>query len=90
MALFATLKDGFDFGIQRDVRLRKAVDEITLAGMLRGSGLQGEMEKAADVIVLVKDAKHAFGFLTGEPKGSQGQRTSEAAGELAISFDQVT
>jgi hypothetical protein len=83
------LQDGFDFGVQGDVRLRETVDVITPAGTVGSGGFESEMEKAADVIVLVKDAKEALGFLRGESKSGQRQRASEAAGELAIFFEDV-
>lgn len=51
-----SLENGFDFGVDRDVGCRNAVDGELLAGGL------GEVEKAADVIVLVVTRKNALGF----------------------------
>ena len=54
-----SLEDGLDFGVEGDVRLRKAIDAISLGGGIGSGGLQRETEEAADVIILVKDSKNA-------------------------------
>ena len=57
--LIRKLKDGFDFGVEGYVRLGKSIDAISLGGGLGRGRLQRETEKAADVIILVKDSKNA-------------------------------
>ena len=68
---FPRLKYGVDFGIERQVRLRKAIDAISLGGALRDGRLQREMKEPADVIILVEDAEDALGFFDGEPESDQ-------------------
>ena len=53
----STLEDGFDFGIDGDVSGGEAVDGVALGGRLFG-----EMEKAADVVVLVEAGKETLGL----------------------------
>ena len=59
------LEDGFDFGVDRDVRGGNAID-----GILRPSGF-GKMEEAADVVVLVVAGEQPLGFGGGEGKGGE-------------------
>jgi len=70
------------------VRLWKAADAIASNGILRG-GLQRETEKAADVIILVKDAEDALCLLGREFESSQGHGMSEAACELPVFLDHI-
>ena len=59
----STLQDGFDFGIDGDVGGGEAVDGVTLGGRLFG-----EVEKTADVIVLVEAGEEAFGVFDRKTK----------------------
>ena len=65
--------------------LREAVD---LVGAFRGhSRVECEVEKAADVVILVENAKRAFGFVARKSEIGQGERGSEAWGQLAVFID---
>jgi len=71
------------------VRLREAIDAIDPLGALLAGRFERKMEKTADVIILIEEAKDALGFLGRKPKACEGQRASEAARELAVFFDDI-
>ena len=73
-----SLENGFDFRVERKVGLREAVD---LVGVFRReSRVECEVEKAADVVILVENAKGAFGFVARKSEIGQRERGSEAWG----------
>jgi len=53
----AESEDGFDFGVEGDMGSREAVDGEA------GAVEFGEVEEAADVVVLVEAGEEALGFL---------------------------
>ena len=59
----STLQDGFDFRIDRNVGGGEAVDGVNLGGRLFG-----EMEKTADVVVLVETGEEALGLFDRKTK----------------------
>src|SRR2546426_12604261 len=77
-------KDGLDFGVEGDVGGGDSVDREFFAGCFR------ELEKAADVIVLVVTGEEACRFRLGQTEGGKRHRLSEFAGERTISTDQIT
>src|SRR5712691_8908951 len=74
-------KDGLDFGVEGDVCGGDAVDGEFLAGGF------GEMEKAADMVVLVVAGEKPFGFRSRELKRGEGDRGAEGSGERAVAAD---
>jgi hypothetical protein len=75
-------KDGFDFGVEGDVGGGEAVD-----GEFGANGF-GEMEEAADVVVLVIAGEEAFGFLEGEAEGGERDGLAEVGGVGAVEADE--
>jgi hypothetical protein len=75
-------EDRFDFGVEGDVGGAEAVD-----GEFGASGF-GEMEEAADVVVLVIAGEEAFGFLEGEAEGGEGDGLAEVGGVGAVEADE--
>jgi hypothetical protein len=75
-------EDGFDFGVERDVGGGKAVDRKF------GAGGFGEMEEAADVVVLVIAGEEAFGFLKGEAEGGERDGLAKVGGVGAVETDE--
>ena len=57
------LEDGFDFGIDGDVRGGKTVDGVAL-----GAGFFGEIEKTTDVVVLVEAGEETVCFFDRKTK----------------------
>jgi hypothetical protein len=78
----AESEDGFDFGVEGDVGGGEAVD-----GKF-GAGGFGEMEEAADVVVLVIAGEEAFGFLEGEAEGGERDGLAEVGGVGAVEADE--
>jgi hypothetical protein len=78
----AESEDAFDFGVDRDVGGKEAVDGEFAAGGFR------EMEEAADVVVLVITGEQAFGFLGGEAKDGQSNWLAEIPGVGAVQPDE--
>jgi hypothetical protein len=77
------LKDGMNFGIDRDVRGWHAVDrEFEAVGF-------GEMEEAADVVVLVKRRKKTLGFVRRELKRGERDRLAELTGQGEVEVDKL-
>jgi hypothetical protein len=75
-------EDGFDFGVEGDVGGGEAVD-----GEFGADGF-GEMEKAADVVVLVIAGEEAFGFLEGKAEGGERDGLAEVGGAGAVETDE--
>src|SRR5713101_5296623 len=76
------LKDSFDFGVEGDVCGGNAVDGKFLASGFR------EVEKAADMVVLVVAGEKPFGFRSRELKRREGHRGAKAPGERAVEADE--
>jgi len=49
----------------------------------------GEMEEAANVVVLVVGRKKALGFHGGKPEGRKGDELAEVAGERAVKRHEI-
>jgi hypothetical protein len=75
-------EDGFDFGVEGDVGGGEAVDGEF------GAGGFGEMEEAADMVVLVIAGEEAFGFLEGEAEGGERDGLAEVGGVGAVEADE--
>ena len=71
-------------GVDGQVRGGKTVDEI------RASGFTGEMQEAADVVILVESAEEAASVVRGEAEGVQRNRRAEGTGELQVAIDDLT
>jgi hypothetical protein len=76
------LKDRFDFGIEGDVSGGDAVDGESLSDAF------GEMEKAADVVVLVVAGEKALGLWDGEAKEGESDRFAEIVGMATVQTDE--
>jgi hypothetical protein len=75
-------KDGLDFSVEGDVR-----DRLSADGELCAAGI-GEMEEAADVIVLVVAGEEALGFSGRELESGESDGLAEFTSERAVAADQ--
>lgn len=75
-------EDGFDFGVEGDVGGGEAVD-----GEFGADGF-GEVEEAADMVVLVIAGEETFGFLEGEAEGGERDGLAEVGGVGAVEADE--
>jgi hypothetical protein len=74
-------QDGFDFAVEGDVGGDEAVDGEFWAGGF------GEMEEAADVVVLVIAGEEALGFLRGEAEDRESYGFAEVLSVSTIQAD---
>jgi hypothetical protein len=75
-------EDGFDFGIEGDVGGGEAIDGEF------GAGGFGEMEEAADVVILVIAGEEAFGFPRSEAEVGERDGLAEVGGVGAVEADE--
>jgi|SRR5713226_3681631 len=71
-------KDGLDFGVQGNMGDGLAADEEQCASSI------GEMEKTADVVILVVTGEEAFRFRVRQTEGRERNRLTKIASVRAV------
>src|SRR6202042_3014146 len=75
------LEDRVDFGVDGDVSGRNGIDVVT------GASGFGEVEEAADVVVLVVAGEQALGFGDAEVERREGYGLAKILGQRAVVGD---
>src|SRR5713101_341937 len=81
---YSLSKDGLDFGVEGNVS-----DGLAANGESHPAGM-GEMEKAADVVVVVIAGEEALGFGGGEMESRESHRLDKFGSKRAVSLNEFS